>query len=124
MAAHISGIDLSLGGYTWRWMPRQQTFKRVGSAGIVGDYRKVTRLGSRTGMIVGVMHGEQSAVLNAIAVIESLQEEGIECAWEDSEGRSGNALVVERFDARDVKHYGNGSLWVDYELTVNELDGF
>jgi len=128
-----SQTPFSSGGHRWEWGGRVVVNKTVSAAGVEGAASIRLLLGPTPGRIVGTLRATGNSVAEAdaamddlVQVIEDLRASGEVYAWEDDQGRGGESLRVDAFEAGPRRYTKQGSTytcWLAYTVRVTELDG-
>ena len=137
MAEHINGQNLfASGGHQWKWQGNEKFPKRLVTAGCSGEASMVVALGGMPCVIEGRHDGEPAVLkaagatkaaadvaLNAIEQpIETLRDSGEPVAYEDDQGATGPALVIDEFVRVGGRRYGrqgaNWAVWQFYRCLV------
>jgi hypothetical protein len=140
MAENIGGADLfGSGGHIWIWTEGQAMDKQLGTAGTIGGGNLRTYIGPARWRIEGkrgpaILAASNSTRANADADLDILEEailsrrrSGTIYGWEDDQGHTGAALIIDdyqRIGRRTYEHRGSTwTVWQRYQCAGRELTG-
>ena len=117
----------SSGGHRWQWGRAAVTRKDLATAGTRGVGSMTTHIGAQQVTITGILKGATDLAVNLLETdITPYVAYGSIVAWEDDQGRSGDALQLTDY-IRGKRLYGKVSgvsvVWQHYTVMGRELLG-